>query len=96
MNTSKVKRYDEQLQFYEFIHYLIDSPEIEKIIQSHLFFIEQKIMTDNSKRIDLKYEIKEALQNIIDNGFNLADKKDTYEDIEITRRDLNVKTEIHK
>ena len=95
MNAGKIKRYNEQLQFYEFICYLIDSPEIEQKIQSHLFFVEQKIMTDISKRIDLKDAMKEALQNIIDNGFSLADKKDTYEDIEITRRDLKMKTEIH-
>ncbi len=95
MNAGKVKRYNEQLQFYEFINYLIDAPEIEQRIQSHLFFIEQKIMTDNSKRINLKDAIKETLQNILDTGFMLADKKDTYEDIEITRRDLKMKTEIN-
>jgi len=95
MNAGKVKRYNEQLQFDEFICELIDSPEIEQKIQSHLFFVEQKIMTNISKRIDLEDTIKEALQSIIDNGFTLADKKDTYEDIEITRRDLKMKTEIH-
>ena len=93
MNAGKVKRYNEQLQFYESLSYLIDSPEIEQKIQSHLFFVEQKIMTDISKRIDLKDTIKEALQSIIDNGFTLADKKDTYEDTEITRRDLKMKTD---
>jgi hypothetical protein len=96
INSGKIKRYNEQLQFYEFISYLIDSPEIEQKIQSHLFFVEQKIMTDISKRIDLKDAIKEALQNIIKNGFMLADKKDTYEDIEITRRDLKMKDELIK
>ena len=95
MNAGKVKRYNEQLQFYEFISYLIDSPEIEQKIQSHLFFVEQKIMTELTKRINLKNAIKESLQNIIDNGFALADKKDTYEDIETTRRDLKKKTEVH-
>ena len=95
MNAGKVKRYNEQLQFYEFISYLIDSPEIEQKIKSHLFFIEQKIMTDISKKIDLKNSIKEALLNIINNGFTLADKKDTYENIEITRRDLKMKTGVH-
>ena len=50
-------------------------------------------MTDISKRIDLKDAIKEALQNIIDNGFTLSNKKDTYEDIEISRRDLKAKIE---
>lgn len=93
MNSGKVKRYNEQLQFYEFISYLIDSPEIEQKIQSHLFFVEQKKMTDISKRIDLKDAINESLQNIINNGFILADKKGTYEDIEITRRGLKMKTE---
>ena len=93
MNSSKVKRYNEQLQFYEAISYLIDSPELEQKIHSHLFFVEQKIMTDIFKRIDLEDAIKEALQNIIDNGYALANKKDTYEDIEITRRDLKIKTE---
>ena len=53
-------------------------------------------MTDIFKRIDLKDVIKVALQNIIDNGFTLADKKDTYEDIEITRRDLKMKAELIK
>jgi len=94
-NASKIKHYNEQLQFYEFISYLIDSPEIEQKIQSHLFFVEQKIMTELTKRINLKDTIKEVLQNIIENGFALADKKDTYEDIEITRRDLKMKTEVH-
>jgi len=93
MNAGKVKRYNEQLQFYEFISYLIDSPKIEQKIQSHLFFVEQKIMTDINRQIDLKNAIKEALQNVIDNGFTLADKKDIYENIEITRRDLKMKTE---
>ncbi|MEA2095938.1 MAG: PD-(D/E)XK nuclease family protein [Candidatus Cloacimonadota bacterium] len=93
MNAGKIKRYNEQLQFYEFISYLIDSPEIEQKIQSHLFFVEQKIMTELTKRIDLKDTIQEVLQNIIESGFALADKKDTYEDIEITRRDLKMKTE---
>lgn len=96
INSGKIKRYNEQLQFYEFISYLIDSPEIEQKLQSHLFFVEQKIMTDIFKRIDLKDVIKVALQNIIDNGFTLADKKDTYEDIEITRRDLKMKAELIK
>ncbi len=96
MNSGKIKRYNEQLQFYEFICYLIDSPEIEQKIQSHLFFVEQKIMTDISKRVDLKDAIKETLQKIIDNGFTLANKKNTYEDIEITRRDLGMKTEVRK
>jgi len=93
MNAVKVKRYNEQLQFYEFISYLIDSPEIEQKIKSHLFFIEQKIMTDISKRTDLKNAIEEALKNIIDNGFTLADKQGTFEDIAITRRDLKMKSE---
>jgi len=93
MNSGKIKRYNEQLQFYEAISYLIESPEIEQKIQSHLFFVEQKIMKDLKKRIDLKEAIKVALKSIIDKGFALASKKDTYEDIEITRRDLKVKTE---
>jgi len=41
-----------------------------------------------SKRIELKKEIEETLKQIIETGYDLTEKKDKYEDIDITRRDL--------
>ncbi len=95
-NTKKIKKYNEQLQFYEFISYLIDSPKLENKLHSYLFFIEEKNMPYLFRRIDLKETITEVVQNIIENGFSLADSKDEYENIEVTRRDLKMKLELMK
>ncbi len=93
---SKLKRFGRQLQFYELIYYLIDSPSMIDDISSYLFFIEQKDMKSISKRLDMKSEITDVLQNIIENGFMVSERKNTYEEIDITRRDLKMKTELIK
>ena len=77
-----------QLQFYEEIYYLIDNPSLENEIDSYLFFVEQKDMKKLTKRINLKEEITEVLENILKNGFAVAEKVNDYESIEITRRVL--------
>ncbi|MCD4795761.1 MAG: PD-(D/E)XK nuclease family protein, partial [Candidatus Cloacimonetes bacterium] len=92
-NNKKIKKYNEQLQFYESINYLIESPELENKLNSYLFFIEEKKLSILTKPIDLKEAITEVVQSILENGFYLAGSKDEYEDIEITRRDLKMKLE---
>ncbi|MCF7858990.1 MAG: PD-(D/E)XK nuclease family protein [Candidatus Cloacimonetes bacterium] len=87
-STAKLTLYSQQLQFYEYICYLIDSPDSGTEINSFLFFVEQKNMKLLKKRIDLKNEMWRVLQEIMSNGFGLADKPDKYETKEITRRDL--------
>ncbi|MCF7793350.1 MAG: PD-(D/E)XK nuclease family protein [Candidatus Cloacimonetes bacterium] len=77
-----------QLQFYEEIYYLIDQPELQDKISSFLFFVEQKDMRKLNRRIDLKEEIFDVLEEIFENGFAVADKSDRFEHVEITRRDL--------
>ncbi len=52
-------------------------------------------MKQLSKRIELKDEVKNVVDQIINSGYTLSVKADKYEDIEITRRDL-VKKEEHK
>ncbi len=89
----KVNKYNEQLQFYELINYLIESPEFENKLSSYLFFIEEKNLSKLTKPIDLKEAITEVVQSILGNGFSLAKSRDDYEDIEITRRDLKMKLE---
>ncbi|MCK4311392.1 MAG: PD-(D/E)XK nuclease family protein, partial [Candidatus Cloacimonetes bacterium] len=95
-NTKKVKKYNEQLQFYEFINYLIESPEFKNELNSYLFFIEEKNLSKLTKPINLKEAITEVIQSILENGFSLAGSKDDYEDIEITRRDLKMKMDLMK
>ncbi|MBC8415890.1 MAG: hypothetical protein H8E11_05620, partial [Candidatus Cloacimonetes bacterium] len=60
------------------------------------FFIEEKNLSNLTKRIDLKGAITEVIRRISENGFSLAESKDDYEDIEITRRDLKMKLELMK
>lgn len=91
---AKLKRYNQQLQFYEEIYYLIDFPAMIEQMNSFLFFVEQKDMKQLSKRIDLKDKISEIVLNIIDNGFVVTEKKEKYENPEITRRDLLSKSEV--
>lgn len=95
-NVKKVNKYNEQLQFYEFINYLIESPEFENKLNSYLFFIEEKNLSKLFNQIDLKGAITEVVQSILENGFSLAGSKDEYENIEITRRDLKMKMELLK
>jgi len=84
------------LQFYELISYLLDAPENEDNVRSFLFFMEQKDLRELSKRIDLEPNIREVIQNTKEQGFCLAARKDTYENVEITRRDLLNKCETVK
>ncbi|MDY6915676.1 MAG: PD-(D/E)XK nuclease family protein, partial [Candidatus Cloacimonadota bacterium] len=41
-NGKKVKRYMQQLAFYEAIYYLLEEPEKKKLVNSALYFIEEK------------------------------------------------------
>ncbi|MCK4655024.1 MAG: PD-(D/E)XK nuclease family protein, partial [Candidatus Cloacimonetes bacterium] len=95
-NNRKIRKYNEQLQLYELINYLIESPELVNKLNSYLFFIEEKNLSNLTKRIDLKEAIIEVVQNVLESGFSLAKSKDEYEDIEITRRDLKMKLELIK
>jgi len=88
VDSGKTKRYKKQLQFYENICYLIEVPQIIEQLNSYLFFVEQEDMKQLSKRIDIKVEIEDTLKQVIESGYNLAEKKDKYEDLDITRRDL--------
>ena len=94
-DASKIKRYNKQLQFYENISYLIDVPTIVEKLNSYLFFVEQQDMKVLNKRVELKDEIAELITQITNKGFRLDEKKDKYEDIDITRRDL-IKKEEHR
>lgn len=87
-NSQKTKKYEKQLQFYEHISYPLDVPAIVEKLNSYLFYVEQKDLQKLSKRIDLKQEIEDTLKHVIENGYNLAEKADKYEDNDITRRDL--------
>ena len=93
VNSQKTKKYEQQLQFYEKICYLIDVPTIIDDLNSYLFFIEQEDLKPLSKHTELKEEITEKIDLLMKEGFGLAEKKDTYEDIDITRRDLLTKGE---
>ena len=66
---------------------------VEKL-NSYLFFVEQQGMKTLNKRVELRDEIDELIMQIINLGFGLNDKKDKYEDINITRRDLFKKEEL--
>ncbi len=90
---TKLKRFNQQLQFYENISYLIDIPTIIDKLNSYLFFVEQKDLKHLSKRTELKSEITEEIDLLMKDGFGLAEKKDKYEDIDVTRRDLLTKVE---
>jgi ATP-dependent helicase/nuclease subunit B len=90
---AKLKRYNQQLQFYENISYLIDLPAIADKLKSYLFFVEQKDLKALSKRVDLKDEITERIVLVMKEGFRLSEKKDKYEETDITRRDLQTKGE---
>jgi len=90
---AKLKRYNQQLQFYENICYLIELPAIVEKLNSYLFFVEQKNLKRLTKRTELKDEISERFDQIMNEGFGLAEKKDKYEEIDITRRDLLTKRE---
>nr|HPR18537.1 PD-(D/E)XK nuclease family protein [Candidatus Cloacimonadota bacterium] len=85
---SRQKNYEEQLQFYEEIYYLIDHPNRAEEIASYLFFVEQKEMKKPDKRIDMKESITNVLENILENGFAVTDKPGNFEETDITRRDL--------
>ena len=84
------------MQFYESICYLIDSPTTSNELNSFLFFVEQKDLRSISKKINLKEEITKTIQKIIETDFHISEKKDAYEEVEITRRDLfsKIKTSI--
>ncbi len=96
LNFLKLKKYSQQLQFYESICYLIDSPTTSNELNSFLFFVEQKDLRSISKKINLKEEITKTIQKIIETDFHISEKKDAYEEVEITRRDLfsKIKTSI--
>ena len=87
-DASKIKRYYKQLQFYENICYLIDVPIIINQLNSYLFFVEQQDMKQLSNRIELKDDVTELIKQITNAGFGVNEKKDKYENIDITRRDL--------
>ena len=93
VDGSKINRYNQQLQFYENICYLIDLPTIVKKLNSYLFFIEQEDMKEITKRVDLKDGIEKTVSEIINSGYGLAVKADKYENVDITRRDLYKKEE---
>lgn len=92
-DNARIRRYLPQLQFYELISYLLDAPENEDNVRSFLFFMEQKDLRELSKRIDLEPNIREIIQTTKEQGFCLTARKDTYENVEITRRDLLNKCE---
>jgi hypothetical protein len=77
-----------QLQFYEEICYLIDSPEMKDEIESYLYFVEQSDLKKLVKRSDLKADLNDIWRKISLLGFMVPKKKDLYETVEITRRDL--------
>jgi PD-(D/E)XK nuclease superfamily len=93
VEDKKIKRYNQQLQFYEDICYLVDLPAIVEQLNSYLFFVEQKDMKRLSKRVELKEVITDRIDQLRQEGFRLSEKKADYEEIDITRRDLLNKRE---
>jgi len=94
-DRAKARRFDPQLQFYELIYYqdIIEAGS-DEIIQPYLYFIEQKKLESLSKRIDIEESVIEKLRDILENGYRLNEKKHSYENGDITRRDLLIKRNV--
>ncbi|MFC1887605.1 PD-(D/E)XK nuclease family protein [Candidatus Cloacimonadota bacterium] len=92
---AKLTRFNPQLQFYEMLYsYDYKGKRSETAVRPYIYFVEQKQLEPISKRIDLEDSIIETLKNIIDAGYRVNEKKHTYENVKITRRDLRAKREV--
>jgi hypothetical protein len=103
-SSSESKMYELQLVFYEIFYYILQNDSNYKDINSYLYFVMDKkfhpfIKEDKQVYLDeLKESFVNVFSDIIKNGYTLSEKKNMYENIEITRRDLQkrIKTCIKK
>jgi hypothetical protein len=87
-NYPKVKRYLNQLIFYETLYYLLDDPQKQEVLDSAIYFIEAKELKRKKKNdLDVKTELENMVETILEKGYPLLAKKAEYEDVDITRRD---------
>jgi hypothetical protein len=83
-----VKRYLNQLIFYETLYYLLDDPQKQEVLDSAIYFIEAKELKRKKKNdLDVKTELENMVETILEKGYPLLAKKAEYEDVDITRRD---------
>jgi RecB family exonuclease len=88
VNYPKVKRYLNQLIFYETLYYLLDDPQKQEVLDSAIYFIEAKELKRKKKNdLDVKTELENMVETILEKGYPLLAKKAEYEDVDITRRD---------
>jgi len=96
ISNEKKRRYEKQLLFYELLYYILENSELTEQIQSYIFFTEDKQLHSQSFRKKSKREIiakfKEEVEIIFEelliNGFEIPQKIDHYDIIEISRKDL--------
>jgi hypothetical protein len=97
VNYSKVKRYLNQLVFYETLYYLLDEPQKREVLNSAIYFIEAKeLKRKKNNKLDVKAELKNMVEIILKQGYPLLSQKAEYEDVDITRRDLADMQELEK
>ncbi len=96
-NSSKIKKFQDQLIMYEELYYLIEKKELQDAVKSYLYFVEDQKTAEikTSKKVtkaevisDFETRIKETIRTMIQEGFTLGEKASKYEILEITRRDL--------
>ncbi|MCD4817946.1 MAG: PD-(D/E)XK nuclease family protein [Candidatus Cloacimonetes bacterium] len=94
--TAKKKRYENQLYLYENFYYILQNPQEMDYVTSLLYFVEEKSFHNFDTKKITKDEIFskfrdkfiENLEKIFEKGFFIATKKYSFEDTEISRRDL--------
>ncbi len=91
-SEDKKKKFSKQLLIYELLYYLEDEPELVEKIQSYLYFVEENKLYSKKNKTDeidfFKKDVEETITDILLNGFCIADKTDTKDIVEITRKDL--------
>ena len=85
MDASRLKKYTEQLQFYELMFYPQRTGGED--LESYLWFIEQKQMHRITNRISLEEAILEVWDGLEQDGFVIPPRRAPYERTDITRRD---------
>jgi hypothetical protein len=85
-DASRLKKYDQQLQFYMLIEYPQATDPANPA--GYLWFIEQQILHKMSRENTISDNINEVWQRLVQEGFALAPRPAPYELPTITRRDL--------
>ena len=86
-SPSNKKFYENQMQLYEWFYY---EKELNKRIHSFLYFVmDRKFHEVKNKNVnEILATLKDQIQQIYMEGYQLTEKKYPREEIEITRRDL--------